>query len=211
MGKPGSIALADVGLLAAGQSSLLLTYYVFKEVILLFEGTPDCWLQNEICSMMDDFYRPIALGENQIRLLRLSPSGSRSMEIFDTSHQPDYYTLSYAWHERSDQSFHFQNTKIEISVSGRPQCRQVHYNLWIFFKYVHRWLTPPQYLWIDFLCIDQSNTDERSQQVARMHTIYTSCTGVIVWLGDYSVKAWQRFVDGPLAENETLDSNHAVI
>ncbi|OJD33896.1 het domain protein [Diplodia corticola] len=39
-------------------------------------------------------------------------------------------------------------------------------------------------LWIDQLCIDQSNDRERSRQVAMMGTIYRSARKVIVWLGE---------------------------
>ncbi|KKY15655.1 putative heterokaryon incompatibility protein [Diplodia seriata] len=38
-------------------------------------------------------------------------------------------------------------------------------------------------LWIDQLCIDQSNDRERSRQVAMMGTIYRAARKVIVWLG----------------------------
>lgn len=38
-------------------------------------------------------------------------------------------------------------------------------------------------LWIDALCIDQSNISERSQQVAQMGQIYKSASTVLVWLG----------------------------
>lgn len=38
-------------------------------------------------------------------------------------------------------------------------------------------------LWIDAVCIDQSSTEERSDQVAKMGSIYKSATRVVVWLG----------------------------
>lgn len=38
-------------------------------------------------------------------------------------------------------------------------------------------------LWIDALCIDQSNLDERGQQVQLMHQIFRSARRVLVWLG----------------------------
>jgi Heterokaryon incompatibility protein (HET) len=39
------------------------------------------------------------------------------------------------------------------------------------------------YLWIDALCIDQTNVDERAAQVLLMGDIYSSATRVIIWLG----------------------------
>ena len=38
-------------------------------------------------------------------------------------------------------------------------------------------------LWIDAICIDQANLDERSHQVQRMLDIYQQARGVVVWLG----------------------------
>ena len=41
-------------------------------------------------------------------------------------------------------------------------------------------------LWVDAICIDQSNDEERSSQVALMDTIYTRARQVLIWLGDAS-------------------------
>ena len=41
-------------------------------------------------------------------------------------------------------------------------------------------------LWVDFLCIDQSNNDERSHQVRHMASIYEKAERVVVWLGRLS-------------------------
>ena len=38
-------------------------------------------------------------------------------------------------------------------------------------------------LWVDAICVDQGNQNERSTQVALMSDIYTKAEGVIVWLG----------------------------
>lgn len=42
----------------------------------------------------------------------------------------------------------------------------------------------PRNLWIDAICIDQSNVPEKSGQVELMSMIYRYATKVIVWLGD---------------------------
>lgn len=58
--------------------------------------------------------------------------------------------------------------------------------------------TRPANLWIDAICIDQANLDERSQQVGLMHEIYTKASSVIAWLGpenEYTVPAF-RMVHG---------------
>jgi hypothetical protein len=47
--------------------------------------------------------------------------------------------------------------------------------------------------WIDALCIDQLNFDERSDQVLLMGDIYSQCKFVFIWLGEeestYSARA----------------------
>jgi hypothetical protein len=44
-------------------------------------------------------------------------------------------------------------------------------------------LPEPHLFWIDAICIDQNNDDEKSSQVALMGEIYTSAYQVVVWLG----------------------------
>lgn len=41
-------------------------------------------------------------------------------------------------------------------------------------------------LWIDAICINQEDTDERSEQVGRMSDIYKLADKVIAWLGPSS-------------------------
>ena len=41
----------------------------------------------------------------------------------------------------------------------------------------------PRVLWIDALCIDQEDAEERSHQVSLMARIYSSAVRVICWLG----------------------------
>ncbi|KAI1180213.1 heterokaryon incompatibility protein-domain-containing protein [Nemania sp. FL0916] len=43
--------------------------------------------------------------------------------------------------------------------------------------------TPVEYIWIDALCIDQSNVPERTAQVAMMRDIYAKSSRIIIWLG----------------------------
>ncbi|KAH7364025.1 heterokaryon incompatibility protein-domain-containing protein [Rhexocercosporidium sp. MPI-PUGE-AT-0058] len=57
---------------------------------------------------------------------------------------------------------------------------------------LHEQFTFPTYLWIDAVCIDQNNIEERGQQVSLMFEIYTKASVVIAWLGgedEYTVPA----------------------
>jgi hypothetical protein len=46
-----------------------------------------------------------------------------------------------------------------------------------------RYLSAPRLIWIDALCIDQTNNAEKSSQVAIMGKIFSSASRVIIWLG----------------------------
>jgi len=41
-----------------------------------------------------------------------------------------------------------------------------------------------EFVWVDFLCINQQDTEERSIQIGRMGTIFRKAKQVAVWLGD---------------------------
>ena len=43
------------------------------------------------------------------------------------------------------------------------------------------------YFWIDALCINQTDNDEKGQQVRLMREIYASAESVIVWLGESTI------------------------
>lgn len=51
----------------------------------------------------------------------------------------------------------------------------------------------PRELWIDALCIDQHNLEERASQVARMPAIYQRACHVIAWLGPESATTARAF------------------
>ena len=46
-------------------------------------------------------------------------------------------------------------------------------------RYTHK----PRTLWIDAICIDQANNEEKSEQVRNMHHVYGHAKRVIAWLG----------------------------
>ena len=92
-----------------------------------------------------------------------------------------YEAVSYVWGP--------SQPAYTITVDGRG-C-EVRENLWLFLK---RYRHPEHVviLWIDALCIDQSNTLERNHQVQLMGSIYQTASRTAVWLGaedDASVRS----------------------
>ncbi|KAI1034235.1 hypothetical protein LB503_012517 [Fusarium chuoi] len=84
----------------------------------------------------------------------------------------DYEALSYAWGSSDD--------KTTIRINETPL--QVTQNLKEALAYL-RHESKPRCLWIDAICINQSDVDERNSQVRLMGCIYSSASCVISWLG----------------------------
>jgi hypothetical protein len=50
-----------------------------------------------------------------------------------------------------------------------------------------RYESCPRTLWVDTICINQSDNDEKSHQVAMMLDIYRNADRVYIWLGESTV------------------------
>ncbi|KAF5635408.1 heterokaryon incompatibility protein het-6 [Fusarium sp. NRRL 25303] len=85
----------------------------------------------------------------------------------------EYHALSYEWEDES------KNDPF-ITVDGRHV--QIRMNLYDALKNIRK-PTEDQRLWVDAICINQSDVKEKSQQVAMMGEIFTNAVGVISWLG----------------------------
>ncbi|KAF5708088.1 heterokaryon incompatibility protein [Fusarium globosum] len=83
-----------------------------------------------------------------------------------------YEGLSYVWGS--------QDTPNEIEVNGKTLniTASLHDALWHL-----RQTDEDRILWVDALCIDQSNIKERGHQVNHMGEIYRKADNVIIWLG----------------------------
>ena len=130
-------------------------------------------------------YRPLDPSKNQIRLLRLPPSDGtpareRSVhEDIETTllsveleEAPDYEALSYRWAKDNDTT----------GITIRGLVHKISYTL---KRALQEWQSPTEtkLVWVDAICIDQKNNAERSAQVAKMRTIYSNASLVVVWLG----------------------------
>lgn len=89
------------------------------------------------------------------------------------SRRPAYIAVSYTWGSAKDAGR-------VVRVNGRPFA--VRQNLWKLLWHL-RQQGESRFLWIDALCIDQKNLDERNFHVALMGRIYQGASLVIVWLG----------------------------
>ena len=85
---------------------------------------------------------------------------------------PQYVAISYTWGSAL--------TTRPIRVNGRPF--HVRLNLWHLLWHL-RQRGESRFLWIDALCIDQKNLEERNFHVQLMGNIYDKAVTAIVWLG----------------------------
>ncbi|MCJ1356463.1 MAG: hypothetical protein MMC33_006458 [Icmadophila ericetorum] len=88
---------------------------------------------------------------------------------------PQYEALSYTWGD--------------ALLVHRIQCDgkalEVRNNLFMALRRLRQPNTTRR-LWIDAVCIDQGNEDERNNQVAQMAKIYRGATQVVIWTGEDS-------------------------
>ena len=116
---------------------------------------------------------------NSIRLLDILP-GKRSsrvegmLRVVTLDSNPHFVALSYTWGGSS------AGHKICLDKSHELEVTD---NLYNALKRLRARFSV-QTVWIDQICIDQSNERERSQQVAFMGNIYRKATCVDIWLGE---------------------------
>ncbi|KAI6086015.1 heterokaryon incompatibility protein-domain-containing protein [Hypoxylon rubiginosum] len=142
---------------------------------------------------MEYKYHPLPAGSNEIRILTLYPgekSDGIEVALHHVSFREDkpssFEALSYVWGSPADPvSITITRTVLGSGSAinhnpSRPLL--VTRNLGVALKHL-RDHVKPRTLWIDAICIDQSSTSERSQQVQRMDKIYQCAARVVVWLG----------------------------
>lgn len=103
---------------------------------------------------------------------------------------PSFEALSYVWGNASDRQDVFVQERTKLAATGTyPSSRRttlsITSNLSQALRYI-RYKEQPRVLWVDAVCVDQQNLDERGKQVMRMPDIYRSAKGVIAWLGPES-------------------------
>ena len=90
-----------------------------------------------------------------------------------------YEALSYHWGS-GEASF-----KVKIYTEGFPGFFRVRPNLHAALNQL-RLPDRPRRLWIDAICINQDDSDEKNAQVSLMADVYSKAQSVCVWLGEAS-------------------------
>jgi hypothetical protein len=158
-------------------------------------------------------YSPLNPAQKEIRLIGLLPGlfdTDIQVEIFheilSEQYQPDYEALSYVWGSTEDPEAISIAYRNELGGRARParvggsgaasvseslswdtdhsiyKTLSVTQNLSTALRYLRRTGTK-RVIWIDAICINQDDIQERTREVARMGFIYIKARQVIVWLG----------------------------
>lgn len=128
---------------------------------------------------MGDFTHNTRLRGRNIRLVTIQQGSEEdainlTLVVKSLDDRVPFNALSYAWGDQKDCLPVFCNEKqmfVTKSLYGalRTLRLRAHINL----------------LWIDFVCINQSDTEEKTEQVRLMHEIYKKATTTIIWLGEW--------------------------
>lgn len=124
-------------------------------------------------------YQPLAAASREIRLLEINPSANDEADFFcrikivSLDDEPHFEALSYVWGTGSE--------KHRIFVDGAYL--EIGKNLNIAMRYLRSHVHVRTF-WIDAVCINQEDMQERGQQVQIMRDIYSSADKVVSWLGE---------------------------
>ncbi|KAK4497074.1 hypothetical protein PRZ48_011523 [Zasmidium cellare] len=126
-------------------------------------------------------HEPLSQPTQQVRLLRFRKGGDDDMLAFDVitsdlGPAPEYFAVSYTWGDDLQDQVLAINDKV---ISVRQNC---HYALWqIRSRYPDK-----TYVWIDFVCINQDDLEEKACQIQMMETIFTQARLVLVCVGPHA-------------------------
>ena len=123
---------------------------------------------NRIYEMLDD---------SQFRVFCLLPGDfddriEGSLEVVSLDNHPEYCALSYVWgNDSASESLLIDRKELVLTR-----------NLEVALRHL-RSTTYPNLLWIDAICINQADAQERAEQVKLMGRIYELSGSVLIWLG----------------------------
>jgi len=125
-------------------------------------------------------YSKLPSGSRTIRLAVLKPGSGKDI-VNCVLHEHSlgarlrYKALSYAWD--NDHS----HPRLVMVCNG--QNLEIPSNLYLALRRI-RHSESPLALWVDTLCINQADNNERSHQVGMMREIYENSEEVVIWLGE---------------------------
>jgi hypothetical protein len=158
---------------------LLLNFLRLYNVFFLYLISIPSMMQNQ--SPPTTYHYQKLAGPRHLRLLKLLEN-SHNGQVYNLIETlldaaPAYEAISSVWgDQRKCETLRIQSSclGIDITSSLKDALSQL------------RPYSKTRHLWIDQTCIDQTNIDERNQQVGIMGEIYRKSQRVLIWLGEQS-------------------------
>jgi hypothetical protein len=123
-------------------------------------------------------YAQRILSGRTFRLLHIAPAPDQHQQLecyclpYNIDESPPYEALSYVWGNTNPPDEVFCNGQsIQIGPSLSQALRRLRYQ------------EATRIVWVDAICINQKDDDEKSHQVPMMGSIYSLAKTVVVWLG----------------------------
>ncbi|KAK7448562.1 hypothetical protein Landi51_06238 [Colletotrichum acutatum] len=130
------------------------------------------------------FVYPTMIRSEQFRLIRFTAADSYDslvhldLEVYGFDNCPEYEAVSYTWAGEDGDS----TLKYSVYVGPYWDILWQTKNCWEMLRFV-RPSRGVRMLWVDAICINQSDVIERNGQVANMARIYSECVRSVVYLG----------------------------
>ncbi|KAF2166428.1 hypothetical protein M409DRAFT_23071 [Zasmidium cellare ATCC 36951] len=129
---------------------------------------------------MSAIYRPLPL--SSVRLLRfLDDTGMKcSLYEYDIEHAPPYACLSYCWDDEGVEEP--SGNRPVISMNSTPML--IRDSLYSALRHLNYFVQSKDLLfWVDAICINQEDLEERARQVRLMKILYEGAETVLSWIG----------------------------
>ncbi|KAM3084679.1 hypothetical protein ACMFMG_003140 [Clarireedia jacksonii] len=146
---------------------------------------------------------------NSIRLLRLLPNEDEAAPIHCELRNYSLQRLSLRTHLYEALSYVWGDLDKTLSIYVDKNQFQVTVNLYTALLHLRDY-SFERVIWVDAICIDQSNLKERKEQVQLMAKIYSNAHRVIVWLGKEVVEIKGALEDIQLAANDMGQSKKEI-
>lgn len=144
-------------------------------------------------------YQPLDQGVEEFRVIDVEPAERRTATVrchlrhvkMSSDPKPRYETISYVWGDPGKRAFvKLDGQTIDVPVSSAAAIRRM------------RLAKHSRALWIDAICINQSDLAERERQVAMMRDIYRNSQGNLIYLGQDK---------DPVATEQALKNMRAIL
>lgn len=125
-----------------------------------------------------------SLEQGCFRLLSFSDDSGLlcSLRDYKLAEAPPFIALSYTWGSASYQKGRPKSLTYSIELDGRNF--EVQQNLHDALRHLgHRARRRQCLFWVDAICINQKDVDERNSQVKKMKEIYERADRIFAWLG----------------------------